>query len=292
MKPGQSIDASRTCKLPCLRSTLKAPLAAPGFRCHGFIVLILLFSLLAHCGRSSASIPASTCSEIDPDFLILIKDGDGIQQIGNVGLASKKLDPASTIKPALALALLQDGFDPEREILVKDKFIEGTPRRIALSEALLYSSNDYFRTVAREKGGEFFRNSLAEMAFFPEPLPASWPSALEEIVHGGDERTTAIQQLNFVERLLQGGIPESDRLLPLIEWPRTQSDREIHPDLHLYGKTGAWNQTVWFVGGAKQGKEVRSVVIVTRGHWTRRKQAIHYFYCSFAQKLPVHPLIP
>ncbi len=224
--------------------------------------------------------------------MILIKDGDGIQQIGNVGLASKKLDPASTIKPALALALLQDGFNPEREILVKDKFIEGTPRRIALSEALLYSSNDYFRTVAREKGGEFFRNSLAEMAFFPEPLAANWPSRLDEIVHGGDERTTAMQQLRFVDRLLKEELPESARLLPLMEWPRAKSDGEAHPNLHLYGKTGAWDQTVWFVGGAKQGNQVRSVVIVTRGHWTRRKLAIHYFYCSFAQTLPVHPLIP
>lgn len=293
MKPGQSIDASRICKLPGLRSTLKVQVRdrRPGHTVH-YVLAVVICLFFSGCSGYSASIPASDCSGFERDFLVLVKDGSTIEKTGNLSLLHQELSPASTIKPAMALALLRDGFNPGRKITVNDKFIKGTPRAIDLSEALLFSSNDYFRTVAGEKEGPFFRNALGEMQFFPGALPDSWPEPLDEIVHGAGQKTTALHQLEFMDRMLRGELADSEKLIPLIEWPRTDADRARMPEFHIYGKTGAWDQTVWFVGGARHRGQVRSLVVVTKGHWTRRKQAIQYFYCTFAQQPPDHPLIP
>lgn len=286
------MNATRNCNLPGERSTLKVQSGKRPYEIPGYVTVILLWLLVSSCSPSARSLPVSTCPPVESSFLVLVKEGSSVQRYGNTGLEKLLLDPASTIKPALALALLKDGFSPDTQILVKDPYIKGTPRKINLSEALLYSSNDYFIELTRKKGTSFFRNSLEALDYFPGKLPAQWPEKMEEIVHGGDMKTTPLHQFMFMERILNEELPKSTELLPLIEWPRTAMDRSSNPDLHLYGKTGAWNKTVWFVGGAKQEDKIRTVVIVTRGHWTLRKEAIATFYCSFDQDMPEHPLIP
>lgn len=234
--------------------------------------------------------------EKESDFLILeippaAESGSDPVVFGNTALKDQLLNPASTIKLALALSLIQNGYDPGRRILVNDPYIDGTPRRIDLSQALLYSSNDYFRSLAAETGAEGFRQSITDMRFYPEAPAPDWPGRIEDIVHGGGGKTTALHQLRFMERILKGQVQGAETLLSLIQWPRTEQDMERHEDLHLYGKTGSFDRTVWFLGGARMGDEVRTIVIVRRGHWKLRIQAIELFYCRMGQSVPDHPLI-
>ena len=257
------------------------------------VVLPCCLSLFLWIGCDSAAVafPASQCGPLPEGFLVLEKDGDQVSRQGNLELENARLNPASTTKLALALILLADGFDSDTQLTISDPYIEGTPRSASLSEALLYSSNDYFISLARQRGIPFFRDRMDALGFLPDAEKESWPGELKAIVHAGEATTTPAHQLEFMDSILNLDKSGARELLPLIEWPRSSADRDLYPDLHLYGKTGAWDRTVWFVGGARQKDRLKIVVIVSRGHWTIRKQAIEHFYCRFGQQLPNHPLV-
>ncbi|MCB1137375.1 MAG: hypothetical protein KDK23_01415 [Leptospiraceae bacterium] len=268
----------------------------------GFFALVVLLLAGEACARDP-DLPAAQCdAEKYPEFLILEREGTisersslPIRQLGRLEMKEQSLDPASTFKLALALVLLQDGFDPTTAIKVTDPYIKDTPRRIDLSEALLFSSNDYFRLLAREKGSDYFRRGVDQLNYYPSTIAADWleaPSDAEDIVHGGNQRITPARQLLFIERILRNEVPKSDILLQQVRWPRSPQDEKARPDLSLFGKTGAFDRTVWFVGGMRNAHSYRAIVVVRRGHYKTRREAIRLFYCRMGQELPDHPLIP
>ena len=95
-----------------------------------------------------------------------------------------------------------------------------------------------------------------------------------------------------MERILRQEIAGSATLLEQIRWPRSPEDEKVRPDISLFGKTGAFDQTVWFVGGMRNSDSYRVIVVVRRGHYKTRREAIRLFYCRMGQALPEHPLIP
>ena len=245
------------------------------------------------CAEKPAFPPALCKQPPDSEFLVLEQETD--QPLRSYGKSvPAQLNAASTVKLALALALLDDGYSPDTLIEVEDPHIPGTPRKINLSEALLYSSNDYFRSLARQKGLAFFRASVDRMGFYPQPLSSNWPGSIDAIAYGGNATTDPTSQLRFMIRILSREGGSEATLRPLIRWPMSPDDMDRYPALSLYGKTGAWNRTVWFVGGARietqAGPLWKAMVLVRRGHWKLRNQAIRNFYCRMGLELPDHPL--
>jgi len=256
----------------------------------------LMACLLVHCQPADARhLPEPSCRvDARSAFLVLDKFDyqNTFESMGNASLSGARLNAASTVKLALALALLQNGFDPLTRISVRDPHVPMAPGPINLSQALLYSSNDYFRRLAKSRGLDFFRSSVDEQAFYPESLPSDWPGEVDAIIHGGASKTMPLNQLLYMESLLAGEHKGGAQLLSLVRWPMTVADRKKWPGLEIYGKTGAWDRTVWFLGGARMGQRFRSIVIVRRGHWKTRREAIRIFYCRMGLELPNHALIP
>ena len=72
---------------------------------------------------------------------------------GDASLLDQAFPPASNFKIVLAAVALEEGvIRPATRKQVSDAYIPDTPRRLDLTEALYFSSNDYFAALGRELG--------------------------------------------------------------------------------------------------------------------------------------------
>ncbi|MEM6886465.1 MAG: penicillin-binding transpeptidase domain-containing protein, partial [Verrucomicrobiota bacterium] len=200
----------------------------------------------------------------DKDFLILESyASEGVPRLvdGDAKLARLECSPASTFKVIIAWAGLETGaVTLDTKIEVGDRHIKNTPRELNLRQALYFSSNDYFITLAQKIGKEKLTEYAEKSGMFRGEIPEDWlGEEWRPVIKGGDLYTTPMQNHLFMRKIAFGNLTENKEvgrdLTRALSWPTT------HPMVQLYGKTGVWGGAVWFNGfGSKQrNRRVRTV---------------------------------
>lgn len=188
---------------------------------------------------------------------VLQRDGRTPQTLHDDAWSTRPLRPASTFKIMVSLIALETGvLKDEREILRWD----GTrypdhpewQRDMTLREAMQTSSEPFFLALARRIGHDRLA-AWVERAHYgngrigPDPARA-W--------HDGVLTVTALQQLDFVDRLRRGSVPFSKRAIALTKAAMLDSERNGQ---RVYGKTGTHfpddgsGGSAWWVGWVEGG---------------------------------------
>lgn len=189
--------------------------------------------------------------------------------------------PASTFKLLIAWAALEEGVaSPGRTLVCAERHLGGKPRLLDLHHALVLSSNEYFRTIARELGRKRLQDWVEKSGLFPLPLPKTWiDKQLAGAVYGGKLTVTPRALHELMRKIADPGLgtrPDVRAdLVRSLEWPSPD------PGVKLYGKTGVYNGAVWCTGfGEKEGRKT-VITIFLPGTLADRPAVISRFYAEF-----------
>ena len=221
---------------------------------------------------------------IDNWVLLQTVPGESSKVQGNAALADLSVCPASTFKVLITWAALEEGLvKPGTRRLVTDAHVPGAPREVNLTEALFFSSNDYFTQLGKEVGrarldAYLLRSGLAGKRVTPDWLGSDW----SRVEAGGNLKITPRQNHDFMLRLAGGQLASSSLvqadLLAALQWP--SADKSIH----LQGKTGTAGGAVWFNGFGRSKDGLRVVTVFMPGGIENRPVAIQKFYSVFGLK--------
>lgn len=215
------------------------------------------------------------------DILVLESDrAGGVPRVveGNAQLARARVSAASTFKVVIGWAGIDLGLaNASTELEVGDRHIAGTPRKINLHQAMVWSSNDYFIELAQLIGKEELTRYVRASGMFPEEVPDDWlGEAWRPVIKGGELQTTPMRNHLFMRSLVLGDLisnPETaEELKKVMEWPSGNSM------VQLFGKTGVWGGAVWFNGYGSRQLKTKVRTIFVRGSLEQRPRAIQAFY--------------
>ncbi|MEM6886205.1 MAG: penicillin-binding transpeptidase domain-containing protein [Verrucomicrobiota bacterium] len=236
--------------------------------------LPLCYSLLILAGFS-------TVTAEEKDFLILESYTDkGVPKLvdGDPKLARLECSPASTFKVVIAWAGLETGAATlDTKIEVGDRHVPNTPREINLRQALYYSSNDFFISLAQKIGKEKLTEYVQKSGMFRGEIPEDWlGDEWRPVIKGGNLDTTPMQNHLFMRKVAFRSLTENKQvskdLISALTWPTN------HPMVQLYGKTGVWGGAVWFNGFGVKQRHRRVRTVFMQGTIERRVPAIMSFY--------------
>ncbi len=244
----------------------------------------MLVAVLALCvgalSSVGAELPASSVSA--SKWVVLHTGTDGKTWAeGDAALADQPYTPASTFKVLIAWAALEEGkATPSTLHRVSDKHVPGAPRELSMTEAMFYSSNDYFIWLAGQVGRDRLDAYLLRSGWVRGAFPKDWlGKEWDRVERGGNLTITPRQNHDFMCGIAKGRFASSSRvqtdLLTAMRWP---SDRE---DLRLYGKTGTAGGAVWFNGFGDTAKGRQVVTVFMPGGLELRPQVIEKFYECF-----------
>ncbi len=227
-------------------------------------------------GRKAAALPAD-------DFVILeSSDAEPAKVVaGNPALADRPFCPASTFKIVLAWVALERGVVASTTRLdCRDPHLGPGTFALDLHQALLYSSNAFFRAAAPKAGRPAIEEFLRRSGYASPDALAGWLGKdWAPVVKGGKLRLTPRQQQAFLERLAAGRLPDPagvrNTLIEALRWPSPD------PAVELFGKTGTHDGAVWFAGFGRTGPSRRIVTVFCRGTVARRPAVIAAFYNRF-----------
>lgn len=229
------------------------------------------------------------------EAFVILEDSTGeVPKVvaGQMELVSKKTTPASTFKIVLTWAGLEEKLvTPATAFRCADAHVPGTPRLLTLQQAMFYSSNDYFTTLAGKLGRSRVL-AYAEKAGLASPEFSKWlPESLAGVAHAGDLKVSPAQVHALSSRLAHGQLASSPeiqkQLLEAMTWPSTK------PEVLVYAKTGTWSGAVWCTGFGGPADDLKAVTVFmpyTGTEWQPvRKQAIEKFYARFGLPAPEEP---
>ncbi|HNV71278.1 MAG TPA: penicillin-binding transpeptidase domain-containing protein [Candidatus Ozemobacteraceae bacterium] len=169
----------------------------------------------------------------------------------------------------------------------------GKKARVGLRQALILSSNDFFREVASRLGLKKLNQGLASLHLTPKPQTRSVRS-IAAAIHGDRFRVTPRQQHEAMRALVLGSLPVSretrQTLREALEWPVPENAH-----WRVYGKTGCYGGAVWFVGwgesrptlvpsgaiASQPRPEVKIVTVFAPGNLTQRPEVMRQFFRRF-----------
>lgn len=200
---------------------------------------------------------------------------------GNPELADRAACPASTFKIVLAWSALESGVvGSGTRIHCADAHICPRGADLDLHQALLYSSNDFFRSLAPKIGRRSLEEFMTRSGYIASASLSGWLGrSWGPAVKGGRLRITPRNQHRFMDSLMADAVeqrrPVREQLLNGLRWPSPD------PRVILHGKTGAAERAVWFTGfGIVQGRP-KTVTVFCRGGVDRRPAVISLFYARF-----------
>ncbi|RCK80976.1 MAG: hypothetical protein OZSIB_2353 [Candidatus Ozemobacter sibiricus] len=263
----------------------------------------LIVGLLLYAWPSWAQVLALPAGE----FIILESDQETPPRLvaGNPDLLDIPACPASTFKIILAWAALERGIiATDTRLPCRDPHLGSATRRLDLGQALLYSSNAYFQTLAPRIGRPALDTFLRESGYLPPDALRGWLGKdWSPVVKGGRLRISPRQQHVFLTRLLNDEIAVGQRsrpaLLEALRWPVPRSSpQEGGPPAgamaspadsppareeawEVFGKTGAAGGAVWFIGFSRRAGRWKAVTVFCRGPVARRPAVIAAFYERF-----------
>lgn len=196
--------------------------------------------------------------------------------------ADKDFSPASTFKMIIALAAFEEKIaTPETELMCKDNVLP-TQMPMKFGQAMQESNNDFFLQLI----GRLTDEQLLAMAARCEfgTVKGKAPTDRHDWIHGGPIRVTPKQEHQFLRQLVRGKLPVDvafqKELLSVMKWPAVQAGVDV------YGKTGSWEHTYWFVGVAVKPSAVRVVTITLTAPGENRARAIQRFFQQIDRKIP------
>lgn len=218
--------------------------------------------------------------------VILVSDpeqGAAPELIGNEKEADAFFSPASTFKMILTLAGLEQGkAAPETRWICRDAFLPQRPMELNLTQALYYSSNEYFLHLEDLLKPDDFLE-MGRRVHFGEEKIALAKVKREDWKHGGAFLITPRQEHAFMRSLARQELPVSktvgETLQRVLQWP------DSHSGVHAWGKTGSWDHCYWFTGLAERGNRRRVITVLLTQNGSTRDQAIARFY-EQAEKVP------
>lgn len=207
--------------------------------------------------------------------------------------ATKEFSPASTFKMIIALAAFEQKIaTPETQLLCVDGNQPPTPKPLKFQQAMYESSNDFFYQLILKLTDEQLLDMAKRCQFGTvkvdkddkenkdKPLVAD----RKEWIHGGPIRVTPKQEHKFLRTLVQGKLPVDvtyqKYLMAVMEWPK------VEPGINVYGKTGSWERTFWYVGLGVKSTGVRVVTVTLTGSGANRARAIQRFFEQLKRPLP------
>ena len=187
---------------------------------------------------------------------VLQRDGQTPQALHDDAWSTRPLRPASTFKIMVSLIALETGvLKDEHEIVRWDgtRYPDNPDwqRDMTLREAMRSSSEPFFLALAKRIGHDRLADWV-ERAHYgngrigPDPARA-W--------HDGVLTVTALQQVDFVDRLRRESVPFSRRAIALTKAAMLDSERNGQ---RVYGKTGTYfpddgSGHAWWVGWTEGG---------------------------------------
>ncbi len=254
-----------------------------------FAMLTCTFMVL--CSSSVIAAPSAL-----PVLVLESTESKPFQVIeGDATLLDFEQSAASTFKIWLAaIALEERVLDRMTRYECRDSHIfSGKPRKLGLHEALILSSNDYFRETARRLGLKKLNAGLSRFDLTKNPQEKSIRS-VHAAIHGDRFRITPRRQFEAVQRLALASLPLSkatwQTLREALQWPVPDNAH-----WHVFGKTGCYGGSVWCVGwgearpqtlpdgaiGSQPRPERKIVIAFAPGGLERRPEVMRRFFRRF-----------
>ena len=247
---------------------------------------------------------------------ILVLESTGARSLNVIEGPAAQLDQpfsaASTFKIWLAALALEKGIltSTTRYPCQEPHLYGGRKAQIGLREALILSSNAFFRETARKLGLKAINQGLSRLGLTRPGLsqpdlsgPGSKRSktagkplvrSVANAIHGDQFRITPREQHLAMRALADGALPVSadtrTRLRDALEWP-------VPDDAHwrVFGKTGCYGGAVWFTGFGEQRAspppngaifsqprpERKVVTVFVPGDLSRRPEVMRRFFKRF-----------
>lgn len=238
-----------------------------------------------------------TAASAAPPVLVLEAQGAKPFRVieGDATLLDSEQSAASTFKIWLAAIALEKGIlDRTTRYNCRDSHLfGGRLRRLGLHEALILSSNAYFRETARRLGLKQLNDELNRLNLTKNPQAGSVRS-VNAAIHGDRFRITPRQQFEAIQRLALADLSLSretwQTLRGALEWP-------VPDGAHwkVFGKTGCYGGAVWCIGwgesrphqlldgatGLPPGAEPKIVTVFASGGLERRPEVMRCFFRRF-----------
>jgi beta-lactamase class D len=235
-----------------------------------------------------AAILAFAAGSQTPADVVILSDFPGSDKpliSGETGQADQPFSPASTFKMIIALVALEKKIaTPTTTILCSDSYLPQKPMQLDFQKAMYHSSNDFFVALLDKITPDELLAMAAKCGFGkPTGPPPSDKSAWR---HGGNIRVTPREEHRFLRKLAAGQLPvapgvQAD-LIRVMRWPSPKDQWQI------FGKTGSWERTYWFVGMVHKSEGPARIGTVTlTSHGSDREKAIQRFLQQIER--PIEP---
>ena len=181
----------------------------------------------------------STHSDLDR---LVIKAGR--EATGNTSLHSLRFPVASLFKIVLAHgALLSEKLSSQEPLLCPDRLEDAGKQQLNLHEAMLYSSNDFFKQLLDRLDPYILAVAMQDLQFPGDPpgesmLEREW----ETLWHGGTITVNPMEVFHLTERLAK--LARTSRYAVLVE----SMERPARSGSRVIGKTGTWGGAAWCTG--------------------------------------------
>jgi beta-lactamase class D len=238
-------------------------------RSHITISLILIALLLPACAQAQPSLTPTTTpiTEIRPELGEYFNGATGAFALHdpakntyilyNPERCALRFLPASTFKVLNALIGLETGVIPDENYVIKwdgkDYPIPAWNQDHTLKTAIQNSVVWYFQELARRVGRERMQQYVSAARYGNMDISGN----IDSFWLDGGLRISALEQVDFLERLYRGELPFSPRSLQIV---RSLIILELTDAYTLSGKTGSVQRvavhTGWFVGYLESGGKV------------------------------------
>lgn len=196
------------------------------------VLLALLALAMTSCvaAKTPASDPALALSRIEradwgrhfqaagvQGTLVLLKHGSAQAQVYNPAGAATPYLPASTFKVVNALIALETGVASGRDEVFPWDGVKRSPaawnKDLTLREAFAVSSVPTFQVIARKIGTERMARYVREARYGNQNIGG----AIDTFWLQGDLNITALQQVDFLQRLNRGQLPFSKKNMDTVK---------------------------------------------------------------------------
>jgi beta-lactamase class D len=205
------------------------------------------------------------------DYLVIRASGN---PTGDAGLRLLRFPIGSLFKIVLAYAALRSHkLGLQEELACDDRQAQAGKGELSLREAMLYSSNDFFKQVATRLLPEELANAMRELQF-PTALPSESDISQQwdGLWHGAGFEASPVEVFDLTLRLARMALTETyAAFVGTLERPIEGGG------VRVFGKTGTWGGAAWCAGFSVSPEtgDVAEVVTVLVKYTVPQWQAAH-----------------
>jgi beta-lactamase class D len=219
------------------------------------------------------------------DYLLIRANGN---PAGNAGLRLLRFPIGSLFKIVLAYAALKSHkLGIQEELICEDRRAQAGKGRLNVREAMLYSSNDFFRQVATRLLPGELADAMGELQF-PTDVPSDSDIGLQrdELWHGAGFEASPLEVFDLTTRLAKMARTESDAAFV----GTLERQKDDGGGVRVFGKTGTWGGAAWCTGfsvSPETGDVAEVITVLVRytvPHWQpANERALEEFYRALGE---------